>query len=418
MKNILCLLVCAMGFMLFGCQSEKPKRNDPITESIPEVNLTLANILEHSDTTMQNLQKGTITSGNWVRFELDVPVTGRYNVVLHGKAKDTTIAWVEDYIFNTDDRTYDITGDLKIYAAGSKEGHAGVIGSPLSKGKHPIKLHCKTGELELKDLKFSLAQTIPSTPNFHTQSMEGSSWELIWADEFEGTGLPDSTKWTYNLGDWGWGNHELQFYTDSDTMNARLENGNLIIEAHKLDDENWTSARLTTQGRHAFTYGKVEFRAKVPHDRGTWAAGWMLGDRYKDELSWPYCGEIDILECVGYEIDDETGNGINHATCHTPAYYFKKGNQIGADIAVEDMTNSYHTYTMEWYPDSIIARLDGEHYYTYDKTADTLEWPFHQPQNIIVNLAIGGGWGGAKGIDSSFSSTQFIIDYVRVYQKI
>ena len=155
---------------------------------------------------------------------------------------------------------------------------------------------------------------------------------------------------------------------------------------------------------------------KVPVGRGTWAAGWLLGDAYEYELSWPYCGEIDVLECVGYEIDDETEKGLNHATCHTRAYYFKQNNQIGSQIEVENMNSEFHTYAIEWYPDAIHGYLDGEKYYTYDKNKDELEWPFHQAQNIIVNLAVGGGWGGAQGIDESWKNHQFILDYVRVYQ--
>jgi beta-glucanase (GH16 family) len=247
--------------------------------------------------------------------------------------------------------------------------------------------------------------------------MSGTEWKLVWSDEFDGSGLPDSTKWNYNIGNWGWGNNEPQYYTDARVKNARQEDGNLIIEAHKNDmGQDWTSARLTTQGKAAFVYGKIEFRAKVPEGRGTWAAGWLLGDSYEDEMSWPYCGEIDVLECVGFEIDDTTGNGLNHASCHTRAYYFKQGNQITAQTPVSNMNQEWHTYSIEWYPDVIYALVDGERYYTYDKTADELEWPFHNPQNIILNLAVGGGWGGAKGIDESWDNHQFIIDYVRVYE--
>jgi beta-glucanase (GH16 family) len=249
--------------------------------------------------------------------------------------------------------------------------------------------------------------------------MEGDQWELVWSDEFDGEGLPDSSKWAYNIGDWGWGNNEPQYYTDGRIENARQENGTLIIEAHQNEvGPAWTSARLTTQGRHAFQYGKVEFRAKVPPGRGTWAAGWLLGEAYRDEISWPYCGEIDVLECVGYEINDTTGKGLNHATCHTRAYYFKQGNQIGSEIELDSMYQQFHNYTIEWHPDRIDAYLDGEYYFTYDKNENELEWPFDKPQNIIVNLAVGGGWGGAQGIDTSWKSHQYILDYVRVYQKV
>jgi len=209
----------------------------------------------------------------------------------------------------------------------------------------------------------------------------------------------------------------LQYYTAFDTSNARLENGNLIIEARK-DKGSWTSARLTTQGKFAFLEGKIVFRAQVPSGRGTWAAGWLLGSSYRDEQSWPRCGEIDVLECVGFEIDDSTGNGYNHASCHTPAYFFKKNNQITGKIAVENMQQAFHEYSIEWYPDSIRAFVDGNHYYTYDKNANADEWPFFEHQSIILNLAIGGGWGGAQGVDPELCNQKFVVDYVRVYESI
>ena len=118
----------------------------------------------------------------------------------------------------------------------------------------------------------------------------------------------------------------------------------------------------------------------------------------------------------GYEINDTTEHGLNHATCHTRAYYFKQGNQIGSEIELDSMESKFHVYAVEWYPNEIKGYLDGEHYFTYDKTADELEWPFNNPQNIIVNLAIGGGWGGAQGLDPELKAPKFILDYVRVYE--
>lgn len=140
-----------------------------------------------------------------------------------------------------------------------------------------------------------------------------------------------------------------------------------------------------------------------------------MGDSYRDELSWPYCGEIDVLECVGSEIDDVTGNGMNHGSCHTRKYYFKEGTHITAVTDVEDMVDTFHTYSIEWTPEGVFAAVDGEHYYTYDKTGDELEWPFDKPQNLIVNLAMGGGMGGE--ISPNANREQFILDYIRVYEK-
>lgn len=406
-------LLFAMLIVMASCNTTPPESSEPETMEDGFI-LEAESAEELKDSSTSDII--SLSNGESLTYKIEVPSTGRYRVEAHFKGPDSSFIWVEDYIDNKDDRTYNITG--RMHPANSKEIEvSSKDGSPLKAGSHLIEIHAEDGDLEIDKLVFSLFQEHLETPKSLTQNMDGEDWKLVWSDEFDGTGLADSTKWAYNVGNWGWGNNEPQYYTNARAKNARQENGNLIIEAHKNDmDQAWTSARLTTQGKQSFLYGKIEFRAKVPTGRGTWAAGWLLGDSYKDELSWPYCGEIDVLECVGFEINDATGNGINHATCHTPKYYFKKGNQIGSQIDMENMNNEFHTYTIEWYPDVIYGLVDGERYYTYDKNADDLEWPFHQAQNIILNLAVGGGWGGAKGIDENWENHQYIIDYVRVYE--
>ncbi len=390
----------------FGCGSPSQEQADSSADIVFEV--------EDYKESSGNVEKGqtsiSSTGDAWVSFEVKVPIVGRYKTEVF--AKGTGSAWVEDYHDNPDGRTYNITGammsDSQSFALVGKEG------SPLNTGVHQMKLHL-SGEVEVDRVQFTKMIDHEMTPKSMTQSVVGSEWKMVWSDEFDGEGAPDASKWTYDVGNWGWGNNEPQYYTKDRRENARLEDGNLIIEARKNDmGEAWTSARLTTRGKVSFLYGKIEFRAKSPSKDGTWAAGWLLGDDYRDELSWPYCGEIDVLENIGSEIDDETGNGINHASCHTRTYYFKEGTHITAVKEVEDMTNTFHTYSIEWTPDGIKAYLDGEYYYTYDKTADDLEWPFVKPQNLIVNLAMGGGMGGA--IDPSIESQQFTLDYIRVYE--
>jgi beta-glucanase (GH16 family) len=167
----------------------------------------------------------------------------------------------------------------------------------------------------------------------------------------------------------------------------------------------------------AFTYGRIEFRAMVPAEKGNWSAGWTLGDNYVDELSWPFCGEIDILESVGYQMDNATGNGTAHASAHSGAYYFKLGNQPTATTAVENMNNAFHTYAVDWTPDSITASVDGTTYFAYRDTSTPLSWPFDQAQNIILNLTMGGGWGALEGMDETVTTQKMTIDYVRVYEK-
>ncbi|MFB1022476.1 MAG: glycoside hydrolase family 16 protein [Vicingaceae bacterium] len=397
MKTISQILLVQFVLFSIACAEQTKHEEDK----------TIENQLEKRTTAVVHLDSAS------TEFSVEITETGRYEVTAFGLQDSVSPLWIEDYIHNKDERTYNVTGNLEL----DQNGRGKIFGSPLATGKHQMRVHFNEGTT-IDSIRFKLMVTHINTLDTLTQNMNGESWNLVWSDEFEGKGLVDSTKWAYNVGNWGWGNNELQYYTANDTLNARQENGALIIEAHKNDnDKYWSSARLTTQSKISFKYGKIEFRAKVPVGRGTWAAGWLLGDAYRDEISWPYCGEIDVLECVGYEINDTTGSGMNHATCHTRAYYFKQGNQIGSEIEIDSMNTMFHTYAVEWGPTKIEGFLDGVQYYVYDKNANELEWPFNTPQNIILNLAIGGGWGGAKGVDSSYTSHQYILDYVRVYEK-
>ena len=357
--------------------------------------------------------------GGWLAFDVNIPVAGRYTSQVHLSSGSSQSCWIEDYFDNKDNRTYNITGTIPCNRSSNDTAFFTLSkdGSPLNSGLHKMKLHVDSGEIKIDWIKFILLREHQETPRAYTQNMKGSEWAVVWSDEFNDTGLPDTSKWIYDIGNWGWGNFELQYYTEARPENTRIEDGNLIIEARKNDMENpWTSARITTRGKESFLYGKIEIRAKVPVERGNWAAGWTLGDSYIDELSWPYCGEIDILESVGYEIDDSTGKGKAHASVHCSAYYFKKGNQHTAILDVDDMKDQFHTYTLEWFPDSIKAYVDDYHYFSYYDTSTDLSWPFNKPQNIILNLAMGGGWGGAQGMDESVTSQKFIIDYVRIYE--
>lgn len=359
--------------------------------------------------------------GGWLEYKVQVPEPGRYKIRLKGSTADSSdvACWIEDYVDNKDGRTYNITGNMMLKRA-SLSGIDNMIekdGSPLDSGMHMMRLHYDTGKVIFDKICFELIKKRISTPLILTQKTSGKEWKLVWSDEFNGTGLPDTTKWTFDIGNWGWGNNELEYYTVNRLENAREEEGNLIIEARKDDGVYpWSSARLTTRGKESFLYGKIDFRAKVPAGRGTWSAGWLLGDEYKDELSWPYCGEIDVLENVGYELDQATGNGKTHASVHCGAYYFKLNNQPTAIVDVENMTNEYHTYSLEWLAGKITVLVDGKKYFEYSDTSNNLTWPFDKPQDLIINLAIGGGWGGAKGMDPEMKSAKLIIDYVRVYE--
>lgn len=424
-------LACVFALAFSACQtqdSDTATSTPTTTEKTPPAPISLVVEAESFGASEGNMQIEKNTEGNsvlspagdsWMAFEVNIPKAGRYAFDLRATGAATaTTAWMEDYIDNKDERTYDITGPIALTGAGDTF-HAFVKdGSPLNAGVHQMKLHLQGASVKVDRITFTLLKEHQNTPKTLTQKTDGSEWVVAWSDEFDGTGLPDTSKWTYDIGNWGWGNKELQYYTENRLENARQENGNLIIEARKNDmGQAWTSARLTTRGKVTFRYGRIEFKAKVPPNKGNWAAGWTLGDDYVDELSWPYCGEIDILESVGYEMDNETGNGKAHASIHCGAYYFKLGNQPTSDIPVKNMHEEFHIYSVDWTPDGITAAVDGKEYFSYTDNTSELAWPYDKAQNIILNLAMGGGWGGLQGMDDTMESQQFIIDYVRVYEK-
>ena len=233
----------------------------------------------------------------------------------------------------------------------------------------------------------------------------------MWADEFDRPGSPDPSRWTYDIGYIA--NQEAQYYT-SRSENVRVEDGRLVIEARK---EPWmgyeyTSARLKTEGLAQFLYARVEFRAKLPTGRGTWPALWMLGSSI-GQVGWPTCGEIDVMENVGFDPLKI------HGTVHTDAYNHVRGNhRSGAIEASPPPWEDFHVYSMEWTPDRIGILLDGEEYFSFENEGTgRAAWPFDQPHFVIANLAIGGVWGGQQGIDDSLFPHFMYVDYVRVYQR-
>lgn len=236
--------------------------------------------------------------------------------------------------------------------------------------------------------------------------------KLVWSDEFNYTGLPDATKWGYDVGGKGWGNNELQYYTNADTSNALVKNGVLSITARKSKFENrdYTSARLLTKGKAEWTYGRIEVRAKLPKGRGTWPAIWMLGSNI-ETAGWPKCGEIDIMEHVGYDPDTLVG------TIHTQAYNHVKGTQKSKKIFIKNPYTEFHVYAVDWTPEKMDFLLDGYVYLSIANEHKTVnEWPFDKPEYLLLNVAVGGNWGGAKGIDESVFPAKMEVDYVRVFQ--
>lgn len=241
----------------------------------------------------------------------------------------------------------------------------------------------------------TISKSIPVTVSV-TQS-------LVFADEFDTPGSPDPSKWGYDIGAGGWGNAELQHYTNR-VDNAVVSGGTLkiIAKAENFSGSAYTSARLLTKDKFSFKYGKVEVKAKLPVGTGTWPAIWMLGNNI-NTVSWPACGEIDIMEHKGSE-----PNKI-YATLHHPGH--SGGNGDGSTITISNAATAFHIYTAEWTATSIKFSVDNILFYTFTNSASL---PFNQNFFLILNVAMGGTFGGP--VDPAFSSSMMEIDYVRVYQ--
>lgn len=246
-----------------------------------------------------------------------------------------------------------------------------------------------------------------------------AGYNLVWSDEFNTDGLPDPAKWAYDtyFNTPGWFNNEKQYYSANRPENARIESGNLIIEARKealstMPDwagQQYSSARLTS--KFTYTHGYVESRAWVTCQRGSWPAIWQLPAA--PHTAWPDDGEIDIMEYVGWNA------GKIYQSVHTRAYYHSINTQKSVISDVTDACNAWHVYQMTWTADRITMGIDGRNYFSFrnDGSGDYTKWPFIHPQFLILNLAVGGDFGGVSGVDDSSFPWQFKVDYVRVYQK-
>ncbi len=270
----------------------------------------------------------------------------------------------------------------------------------------------KKGTYSVTLTVFSVTSSSVSTTKDVTIASDDPAYvphKLIWSDEFDSTSL-NTKYWNYDTGASGWGNNEWENYT---TKNAIVSNGFLSIVAKLVGNGqhvgDYTSSRINTNGKEEFLYGRVEVRAKLPGGKGTWPAFWMLGSDI-GTVSWPACGELDIMENVGYDPTWVRGS------IHTPSSYGNTKN-FGR-VQIPDCDTTYHIYGMTWAPSKIEYWIDdpSKPYYTYNPAVKKPNnWPFNKPCFIILNLAIGGNWGGAKGVNDSIFPQEYKIDYVRVY---
>jgi beta-glucanase (GH16 family) len=252
------------------------------------------------------------------------------------------------------------------------------------------------------DTRPASPDTSPASPDLHIEpDAPVGPWKLVWADEFNYQGLPDAAKWDYEQGYVR--NNELQFYVKARLENSHVENGQLTIEAREDNYQGHavTSASLITKGKASWTYGRIEMRAQIPTGKGSWPAFWTLGTNI-DQVGWPACGEIDIMENVGFDPD------TIHGTVHLSGV--DKGGTFNASAPY----TGFHVYAVEWFADRLDFYYDSNKYFTYPKTGTN--GPFDKPQYLILNIAVGGSWGGRQGVDSGIYPLKMIVDYVRVYE--
>ena len=239
-----------------------------------------------------------------------------------------------------------------------------------------------------------------------------TGYKLVWSEEFDSGAISESD-WSWDLGNGhrGWGNNEAQLYTDK-VQNCVVKDKKLVITAKKESDGSITSARIHTSGKHSWKYGYFECRCKIPSGKGTWPAVWFLSDGFHGEVSWPKCGEIDLLEHVGRR------PGEVHFSLHSEEFNHRKNSQVTGVYQLPEVLEGFHTYAMEWTPEGFTFFVNDQEMGRFLKgeKSGEAQWPFDQSFFLLINLAIGGGFGGE--IDDTALPAVLELDYIRVYQKV
>lgn len=352
----------------------------------------------------------------------------KFNKTVSNGTYELTFLFAEPADIEPGARIFDVLVNSKVELAaidvqGMRDGKAF---SALDKTVNNIVIDDEQLNIELRAIK---GLPVISGLIIRKVTTQENNWQLVWQDEFDYQGRPDPKKWSFDEWPARKVNDEDQVYTSRE-KNVRVENGKLIIEAHKeqFDNGDYTSGRIHTLDKADLHYGKIDVKAKLPAGRGTWAAIWMLpSDPYRYSTScqenedwqgsttcdaWPNSGEIDIMEHVGYDMHNV------HGTVHNKAYYWINWEQRKGAINARNADSEFHVYSVEWSPEHITVLMDNTPYFSYqNEHEDWRSWPFDHPYHLILNLAIGGVWGRAGGpIDDDIFPVRMEIDYVRMYR--
>jgi beta-glucanase (GH16 family) len=401
MKKIFMLLLIAFAFA--NCDE---KKDDPITPvELPTLSISSIAVFEGDSPT------GTAT------FKVNLSRASDQTVTVDFTTTDGTAGSPSDYLAKTGTITFQpkITeGVIEITIVGDTLKEADeTFNIALSKATNATIPTGSTGIGEATIRNDDTYIFIPAdgyeTPTSYT------GYASVWNDEFSGTSL-DLTSWNFEVGGGGWGNDELQFYTNNRPENIFLADGKLVIQARKeaFGGREYTSSRINTYGKKEFTFGRVDIRAKLPVTKGIWPALWMLGKKIV-QTPWPACGEIDIMELVGKE-----PNKV-HATMHwASASNASTRVQYGTSYTLPTGTyaDKFHVYSLIWEVDKIEIFMDDISYCKFDRSkVGAAGYPFNEPFFFLFNVAVGGQWPGPPDATSVFPQ-QMVVDYVRVFKKL
>lgn len=383
------------------------------------------------DTTNLGLSLGTadkiLGSQDAELYQTYVEGDFELNKALPNGKYDVTLLFAEPMDISVGERVFDVqvNHNVELSAIDIRGMRDGKAYSALDKTVYDVVVN--NGNINISLVPISGTPVISGIV-VRRQNSETQEWQLVWQDEFDYEGKPDQSKWSYDEWPARKVNDEDQVYT-SRNKNVRVENGKLVIEAHKELYQNgkYTSGRIHTLNKADLHYGKIDVRAKLPAGRGTWSAIWMLpsdpfryattcqsnedwqGSRTCD--AWPNSGEIDIMEHVGFDMHNV------HGTVHNKAYYWVNWEQRKGAINAKNVDSEFHVYSVEWSPEHVTVLMDGTPYFSYlNEHSGWQAWPFDHPYHLILNLAIGGAWGRAGGpIDDTIFPVKMEIDYVRMY---
>lgn len=344
-------------------------------------------------------------------FRVTASVASEQAITFEYKTEEETATMDEDYTHASGTMTIpagerSVTLEIEILADSIKEADEEfkvVISNPTNA---TIANAEGVGTIRNDDTFIFVPQDGYITPESYT------GYDLVWRDEFNGNSL-NMADWRFEMGAGGWGNQELQYYTDR-SENLQVSNGYLIIEAREeaFNGAPYTSARIITLGKQSFTHGRVDIRAILPEGQGIWPALWMLGESITT-IGWPACGEIDIMELVGHE--PETVHGTAHWGPQGQTFSINKGEPYSL-TGGQKFSDEYHVFSIIWEPNSIKWYVDDNHYFTLTNADVNGAYPFDADFFFIFNIAVGGKWPGSPDATTQFPQTM-TVDYVRIFQK-